>query len=268
MKETPRKKFFEEAFDEKRKKQNTFIIIVLVVTLLVFPPIALIILAIYVIFINYAIQKDFLIRFAKNNNFEFKEKLTKKEVSLLDARLFDHGRNPKVLNIMSKKYSDNKRLMEIFNYSCVVGHGKNSRTLRFTVAKIEFEKTIFPHILLKSKKMSRYGHYNILGTNKDIKISLEKEVSEKFNLYCTQDYEIEVLQIFTKVFLKELSKFKNNFSIEFAENNIYIFRDKTLKTNEGLRELISIVDKTLEISGDLIDRLHDDFSAMNEFYKK
>ena len=265
---TPQKTVREEMFSPKRKTLTKLIILISILLLLLNPIFGAVAFLVYVGFIKAILHKDFISRFAKNNNFIFEEKMNVADLENLNARLFRYGRSPRAYNVMTKKDKDSNYPIQIFNFSCVVGSGKNSQALLFTVAKTEFEKTNFPHIFLKSEKMRKHSSTDFFGIDKDVKISLEKEFEDSFDLYCTQDYEIEVLQIFTKEVLEDLTKFQNKFSIEFAKNKIYVYRDKTLKKEEGILELLSIVDKILEKAGPLINRLHDDFGTINEAYGK
>ena len=267
MSKTPQKTLKETMFSEERRNRTTTAIIISVLLFLLNPVFGRIAFLIYLGIIKAVMHKDFLVRFAKNNNFTFKEKMDMADLKSMKTRLFSYGRSIKAYNVLTKK-DDKNTSLQIFNFSCVVGSGKNSHTHVFTVAKTEFEKTNFPHIFLKSDGMRKYNHGDFWGLDKDVKISLEKEFEDKFDLYCTQDYEIEVLQIFTKEVLDELYLFKSKFSVEFAQNKIYVYRDLTLTKEDDIIELIKIVEKILEKAGPLINRLHDDFSSMDQFYKK
>ena len=58
-----------------------------------------------------------------------------------------------------------------------------------------------------------------------------------------------------------------NYSIEFSNNKIYIYDDKIIGTYNELDELYQVVKRTIDISGKLIDELHDDFAVLHQYYK-
>lgn len=208
-------------------------------------------------------HKVFMQTFAKENNLKYMQKL---ETENFTGRLFQVGHSKQAVYGMFGDYKNYP--LKIFNYYYTVGSGKNSQTYRFTVCEINFKNLDFPHIFLKSDSMSRYGTQDFIGQDKDIKISLEEQFDKKFNLYCTQDYEIETLQIFTEDLLKYLLENGNNFSIEFSKDKIYIYDDKIIHTEEEINKLYKIVKKVLDGSGELIKRLSDDFEAMHQSYRK
>jgi hypothetical protein len=207
-------------------------------------------------------QREFMQNFASSNNFRYQEKL---ENSNFAGRLFKVGHSRKAYNGIIGNYKDYP--IQIFDYNFTVGSGKNQTTYSFTICEIQIEKTQFPHIFLKSDSMwMRHQKMDMFGQDKDVRIKLEKPFEKKFNLYCTQDYEIEVLQIFTEDLLQYLVDNGNHFSIEFASNKLYIYDDRIIRKQEKMDELLNVVKGVLDRSGPLMKRLHDDFEAMHEAY--
>jgi hypothetical protein len=264
-------KYLEEIDGEiklKSKYKPWIILLCIVVVLLFQLPGLIMVIVLYIGFKQYIKHMVFMKTYANEINFDYIEEMSEinKYAQTLKARIFRVGNSKTVSHILAGKYKDFKT--KIFNYSYNISSGKNTTTYRFTISEIELEKTKFPHIFLKSKNMWRHYSSNIFSKQKDVKISLEAPFNEKFTLYCTEDYEIEVLQIFTKELLDYLVKNGNKFSIEFYENKIYIYDDKTLKNKKEMDELFSIMKKIIDNSGGLLKRLHDDFDSMRHSYER
>jgi len=252
----------------KFTKKFKVIFIMITIVLMIISPFYLIAM----VFIYFSLKKyleqlqihrAFMKSFAERNNFSYIDFSSTKN---LTGRLFNIGNSRRVLHMVSGFFE--KYPIQIFNYYHTVGSGKNSHTYSFTVCEIEIERTKFPHIFLKSDSMWRYQMQDFFGQNKDVKISLEKGFDAYFDLYCTQDYETETLQIFTVDILDYLSKSGSNFSIEFSENKIYIYDDLIIRKQEELDQLYEVVKKILNSSQGLFDRLHDDFDSLHSVYNK
>jgi len=182
------------------------------------------------------------------------------------GRLLNLGNSRRVYNLMSGNIS--KYPINIFNYKYSIGSGKNRKNYAFTICELSIYKVQFPHIFLRSRSMRRHFPKDNLGLDKDVKIKLEDQFNKNFELYCTHNYEIETLQIFTNKILSLLQKEASNFSVELSDNKIYFYDDKIIKKRIDLESLYNIVKKVLVSSGDSISRLHDDLEAMHEFYRK
>jgi hypothetical protein len=167
-------------------------------------------------------------------------------------------------NCISGTYKNHP--MRLFNYQFSSG-GENNSTFPFTVMETTFEKTIFPYILLQSKTMYKYENHEIFSKTKNIRIKLENDFEENFNLFTTAGYEVEVLQIFTREILQFLKDKGSKFSIEFAENRMYIYINRYILKRSELAEMYQIAQKIFDLIGPLLNRLHDDFSALHPYYK-
>lgn len=241
-----------------RTKLPTAVVIVISIGIFFFFPTA----SFFILFLYFANlqrikHKKFMKDFAVKNRMIFQDKT---DHNLFKGRLFNYGHSKGVTNLMSGKYEDYP--IKIFNYHYSTGSGKNRHRRHYTVIEIEIYKTQFPYILLKPKVLFA-ALFSI-----ENKISLEEKYSNKLELYCEEDYEIEVLQIFTTELLDFLVEHGNKFSIEFSGNKIYFYDDLIILKNEQLDELYNIVKKVLEKTGPLLYRLHDDFDALHDSYKK
>ena len=133
---------------------------------------------------------------------------------------------------------------------------------KFLVWETKFEKVDFPHILLQSKKMSRLWKKD----KNETKVSLSNKFSDKFDLYVTSGYEIEVLQIFTPEVLQILSDKNSEFSIEFVDRCMYVYDNNIVKNGKQLKEIFDVARSVFDSAGLLINRLHDDFDVMHKYY--
>ncbi|MEK7120806.1 MAG: hypothetical protein AAB840_01825 [Patescibacteria group bacterium] len=247
------------------KKTSITIFIIAIFSLIILPffIISLSLIPIYVAFLYIKATKQFMRHFAKINGLLYSETAVLESVS---GRLFQVGHSQSITNVISGAHLQYP--IRIFNYKYTVGSGKHSQTYNFTILEMSFEKTVFPHIILQSKKMWGYAGYDILGNIQDSKIHLVGPFEDVFQLYSENGYEIEVLQIFTPEILSHLQENAKNFSIEFSANHMYIFDDKTLGTMKELNTLFDVSKKILSSNGEIIDRLHDDFSALHPYYQE
>ncbi len=254
---------WEELFKKRYKKYTYLVIFLSIVVLFLNPIFSIAIFFCYYFTIRAKVHRQFIQEFAKINGFEFMEKM---EAGMFSGKLFSIGHSRKVYFVVSGKYADYP--IKIFNYEYITGSGKNSHTYAFTVCEIEIKDTQFPHIFLKSDSMWHIIPDNPFDKDKIVRINLEGEFEKKFNLYCTEDYEIEVLQIFDENLLRYLSDHGNNFSIEFSGNKIYFYDDVIISNKNDLDNLYNVVRKVLDNSGNLMKRLHDDFESLHEVYRK
>ena len=186
------------------------------------------------------------------------------EMNTVSGRLFDIGRSREISQVMSGMYES--KPLRIYNYRYKTGSGKSTTIFNFTVFEISFNKTIFPHIFLQSKTMGKHIRTDRVGEVQDVKISLEEEYKKYFKLFVTKGYEIEVLQIFTHEVLSLLVTKGKKFSIEFADNKIYIFDNEHISTEKKLNQLYDVAKRLIATTGPLLDRLHDDFDALHPYY--
>lgn len=209
---------------------------------------------------------NFMRSFALQNNFEYVKdtEKVKSHLKTLSARIFKTGHSKRISHLIKGEKANFKT--NIFNYYYTIGNGKNSQNYSFTISEIILENTQFPHIFLKSDKMWHHTNRDLFGQDKDTRIKLENPYEKYFNLYCTQDYEIEVLQIFTKELLDYLIEYGNKFSIEFFENKIYIYDNKILTKEKDMTDLYEVMSKLIKKSGGLLNRLGNDFEAMRNSY--
>lgn len=251
----------------KSKKGIYITIAIFLVSIFILGP-GTLVLALFYIMVLFGLKEaikhmNFMKKFASENNLKFKNSIN---VEKLSGRLFNVGRSKNATSVVYGKYEDFP--IQIFNYRYTVGSGKHSHTYSFTVCEVAIKDVSFPHMFLKSDSMVRYHVMDLFGLDRDVRIRLEGDLEKHFNLYCTQDYEIETLQIFTIDFLNILKERGPHLSVEFSEDKIYIYDDLVIKKKEDLDKLYTIVKYFIDEKGQLLHRLKDDFEAMHGIYRK
>lgn len=237
------------------------ILLVAVVSFLLHPIIPVFILIVYIGALYQKTDTRFLKEFALVHNLSY-EKTTDLESTY--GRLFKRGDSRHLSHVLSGTHDNHP--LRLFRYSYSTGSGKHRQTHRFTVFEISFAKTLFPYILLQSRSMGKYSSSDVFGYVRDEKLPLENNFGDYFKLFATKGYEIEVFEIFTPKILEYLIHNAKDFSIEFAENKIYVYDDKPIANREGLTKMLAVVQKLLETVGPLLNRMHDDFEALHPYY--
>jgi len=210
-------------------------------------------------------KKDkYLTDLGKKYNLEYKKGQNIDLMRGFRSRLFKYTRTIKIKDVFIGEYREHK--FSIFTKLFYTSkHFVSSKD--FTISSCEFKGTEFPHILLKSKKMSLYQNSEKLDT----KIFLEQEYLIDFDLYCPQSYEIEALQIFTKELISAIQNISGNFSIEFGGDRFFIYIDKNIhkrKNEKDFSKILEVLKQIIEKTDGLLFRLHDDFKALDKYFKK
>ncbi|HRY31174.1 MAG TPA: hypothetical protein P5328_02190 [Candidatus Paceibacterota bacterium] len=248
----------------KKKKKLLVIFWILVIGLFFVNPIFSITLIVLFIGIRATIQHfAFMKQFAEENGLEYQPWLSAKN---FQGRLFSISNSETASNALLGEYQHCP--FKIFNYSYTIGSGKNSHTYLFTAAEIEIPEADFPFILLRSKTMPVYLPWDLFQRKNDVKISIEPEFQKNYSLHTTAGYEIECLEIFTKDLLIFLREIAPQFSVEFAENKLYIYDDRLIRDKKDLTALFDLMKRLIEKIAPALSRMRDDFSALHSYYDK
>jgi hypothetical protein len=213
-----------------------------------------------------------LLEYKKGNFYQYlaqKYNLSYKKTPQIDlmqsfrSRLFDYSRTIATKGVLEGHYKDH--IFTIFSVLFYL-QGNHIFSKQLTVGSCEFGKTEFPYILLRSKRMPLYQQESI----DDIKISIEKKYLTNFDLYCSENYEIEILQIFTEDLLSSISSVSKEFSIEFGGNRFYIYMNRNLNDRgdeKDIKQIIQIIHEIIDKTDGLLFRLKDDFEVLDAYYK-
>ncbi len=208
-------------------------------------------------YLNKKAHGQFMKELAEKNGLKYEEKIPTKEVI---GNLFKIGHSRGINQVIKGQYKKHKA--RLFYYSYTVSFGQYSTTHKFTVFEIFLREINIPYMLLQ------YGPRRGAKEKDEIKITLEEEFKNNFNLYVKDGYGIEAMQIFKEDFLRFLQYEKCNFSIEFKENRIYIYCKGYIRKKKELQELYETSKQTLERIKPLLKRLENDFNVLHEHYNK
>jgi hypothetical protein len=127
--------------------------------------------------------------------------------------------------------------VKMFNYFYTVGSGKTAQHFEKTIWQINFPTTLPPVLLLND--FQSFGDFLSNNNLKNVsKIELPVSVENKFSLYSEKKFETEALQIFTPDVLEKINNDFTNFSLDFAENNLYIYAKTLISNSESMDKFI------------------------------
>lgn len=237
-----------------------------IVTILLSLNLTIFIIAFYIVIYFAAKQtlerRRFLQAYASTRNLEYAETLKRED---LTGRLF------RTINAHYDSAfifgNHNSFPVKMMYYSYSIRRGKHTIVYDFTVTEVTAGQNVFPYILLQKNSMKKHQDSDILGDDKDVQVSLAA-FDETYSLYTTNRYEIEALQICTKEFVELFQKSSLPLSVEFAGNHIYIYTQSRLSTEKELDELYRVTKAVIDIFGNFLLRMEDDYRALHEVYKK
>ncbi len=160
--------------------------------------------------------------------------------------IFQVGHGKRMEDILSGKLLNLP--VKMFNYFYTVGSGKSAQHFEKTIWQINFS-TALPPVLLLSDFQS-FGDFLSNNNLKNVsKIELPVSVENKFSLYSEKKFEIEALQIFTPNVLEKINNDFANFSLDFADHNLYIYAKTLISNSESMNKFVEFA---AYISGKLI----------------
>ncbi len=211
----------------------------------------------YYLYLSNKTHGKFMRELAKKNGLKYQKSMPIKEVL---GNLFKVGWGRKINQIIKGEHKGYKTRLFYYNYT--VGFGRYSATYHFTVMETFLGEIKAPYMLLQYGK--RYG----AKEKGEIKITLEEEFKNTFDLYVEDGYGIEAMQIFRKDFLLFLCEEGCDFSIELKENRIYVYCKDKITKKKDLQELCETSKQTLLRIRPLLKRLENDFNVLQEHYNK
>jgi len=201
----------------------------------------------------------FMKKFAEYNDLDYVGDIFPEE---LTGGLFQRGYKRKATNAVITEI--NGHPLKLFYYQYSIKRGRHSVTYKFTVLEIGFEKTLFPHIHLHAQ--SKRERYSRSQANEE-EVPLENEFANHYRLFVRDGYQTEVLQIFDHDTLRFLIKEAPDMSIEFAENKMYIYREKTVTNRQELQTIFQTGEDIIHRMGPLLNRLENDFAVLHRYYR-
>ncbi len=224
-----------------------------ILSLLTLVPIA------YFAYFFHKARTFFISKFAEKNKLKYQFSIPLNEVK---GSLFKVEGFKKIRHVVEGSFKGQKA--RFFYYNC--GDMDN----HITVLEIFFEKTEFPYIFLKSKKMHKIIQSSEdikINKNNIIKINLGDNFEKHYNLFVRDGYGVEVMQIFNPEFLEFLIKEKDVFSIEFSNNRMYVYDNDIVRKKEQLENIFNVTKEIIDKIGPLLNRLENDFTVLHKYYK-
>lgn len=144
------------------------------------------------------------------------------------GHLFTFGHSHTVRNMLSGTYKD--FLFHLFDYSYVVGSGKERHTYYFTVAELTVVGTL-PKVLCIPDGWNFVSFIDTWKPEDYTPLSLEGGFNNKFNVYVAKDREMEALQILEPNVMEKLMDGFDTFGFECLDSRVYLFTKGAGKDN-------------------------------------
>ncbi|MDR3502487.1 MAG: hypothetical protein P4L79_07875 [Legionella sp.] len=188
-------------------------------------------LLIYWSAIHNRIAHEFYQQFAQANNFQYQKNGNLE----LSGALFSLGHNRATEDIISGTYDGNP--LCLFNYTYVIGGGKNQQTYHDTVFQIEYPSVLAPILLVVDSQY--FGGITGLFSGWE-KIKPEGDFDKNFDLYTKKEFEIEALQVFAPDFMQKMLAEWPEFNLEFNGNKLIIFHNHKITTKAELQKMYAL----------------------------
>lgn len=141
------------------------------------------------------------------------------------------------------------RYIEVANYSCEVGSGKNKHTADYGYVMLQLDRKL-PNIVLDShrnnNKLFGMSVSNLpINFNKSQKLKLEGDFNSFFDLYVPKGFERDALYVFTPDLMQDFIIQSGSYDAEIIDDRLYIYSDAKfdLANPDKLKEIFNIIDK-------------------------
>lgn len=187
-------------------------------------------------------RRAFWQHFARDHDWQYQ-----RSGSIADeqALLFERGHDKKMRNVVSGSLGD--RTVRVFEYTFSVGHGKHQSTHHYTV--FEFSTTgRFPHVYLNH-------HDNTYDASHDgTRIPAPSEFEDSYSIVGPEQYESEILELFTPDVLQHLLDADWAHDVELVNGEMLIIRHSRYNTRAELDEAWQQARALAEYLGPKLDR--------------
>jgi hypothetical protein len=160
-------------------------------------------------------QHLFMRQLAQVLNFEY---AATGNLNSVEGKIFELGRARKIEDVLSGTYQGQP--VRIFSYAFTIQEGRSSRTEHYTVFALAFDCDIAdialtPKSFLSASTLSK-------APDDGIKIKLEGDFNEHFNLYAPRLFDVQIREIFQPDLMAELIDKYRSYRIETAGNVLYV----------------------------------------------
>jgi len=217
----------------------------------------------YYFYLRQKVEDAFFQQFAILNGFDFQKYGLPEN---LNGSLFSIGHSYTGLDLVNGKFLDTQCIL--FNYQYTVGEGKSSHTYNYTISRMDYSSSLAP-IFLRAK-----GHMFGGTLSKDIsrddkeRVTLEGDFDKYFDLWTEKGFELEALQVFTPDFMEQMQTNWKTFSLEFKNNQIYIYAHHMITKDDELENMYKLAKYLVSKITPLAKKMKGDITAMEEQYKK
>ncbi len=160
-------------------------------------------------------------RFASRNGAEAKSNTFPQGY---DGLIFNQGHSRRIT--LSVAFPDG---LELGNYTYAEGGGKNTKFFTWSFIAVPLNRPM-PHIILDAKSNNMLGRFTNLPVayQSTQKISLEGDFDSYFTLYAPQDYDQDILYLFTPDVMVALIDHGQSYDIEIINQTMYLYRMQTI----------------------------------------
>jgi len=160
-------------------------------------------------------QHLFMRQLAQALNFDYAATGSMESV---EGKIFEFGTARTIEDVLSGAYQGLP--IRIFNYAFTIQQGRSSHTEHYTVFTLAFDCDIAdialtPKSFLSASTLSR-------APDGGVKIKLEGDFNEHFDLYAPHFFDVEIREIFQPDLMAELIDKYQSYRIETAGNALYV----------------------------------------------
>jgi hypothetical protein len=225
--------------------------------------IPLIILSIFYAYIRQKAEDAFFQQFASTNGFSFQKNGLPGD---LLGSLFFVGHSPTGRDLVEGTFQNIP--FSLLNYQYTVGSGKNSHTYIYTIFRMHFVSSL-PPIFLKPKHCTFGGYlFGDISSQAKEELKLEGDFDQYFDLWTKHDFQIEALQFLTPDVMAKIQDNWKDFSLEFVDDQIYIYARHMIMKDEELESMYQLVLYLIPKIIPFAEEIKGDINALNEYEKK
>ncbi len=210
-------------------------------------------------FIYRSLMEKFMKCFAFRAGFNY-EKTAK--INSVEGTLFNNKQLPTISEVVSGLYYNHET--RFFIFSTVEGSGEYRKIKYYSVLEIKFDMML-PDIVLNNKE-NFFGSNPLIFVNEK-KMKLEGDFDKYFDIYAPDEFEIEVLQIFTPEIMQIFINKTKDFNMEIYKNKVYIYHNSRINNEDGIVSMYDLAKDIIQKLGSIFESMKSDVEAMEKYYK-
>lgn len=187
--------------------------------------------------IRKRVQQEFIKEFGQSIGYSYAANGDRVSVR---GEIFSIGHDQVISNLLSGTYQNIPT--RIFNYTFIVGYGKDKQTYTYTIFEATFRNNM-PDILLASDPQSLFW----LNQSGNEHIKLEGDFNKYFTLRVPAGYELEAYEILTPDVMAKLIDKAQRLNFEFNGNKLYIYLPGIISTKEKMQTMFDLADYLIDL---------------------